>query len=596
MSGESKLLEEYLNSGKIKKTSELVLNNGEALTALLSFLYSKDPEIKLAAVMALEEALKKMPDIMRLRLLKKTFDGLITLALEKDDRVSIYALRAIKALIAGLPLDPESFVKLGHALKDIIKARRNEMILLEIPPILENVRITSSDPRVHDVIARLLRSKNLRLKAMGLKLLLNTSAYTGDPSLLKTIFYEVRDMLTMEDTLLVDFALNLLLEITHHPLREEFVDDVAGVLTLVKNLALQEQSEVSDKARLVAEKLEDAAYRYYKDRPEEARRKIQELLINERFYEAIDLALAVGDTYVLNWVAQELERMEKKRLKINERVLPEPKYPFIPQERKAQKTINIPNLYKFKGGKIDLEKLTKNIEIPEQTSKMPDEDTKKELEKAITSGKASELTELALRKPEAVFELERKLEEGDKFEKMDALWALSKLAEKVEPKATFILEPVVGKLFEVAHSTRNRWMRIRAVKTLATLALKSRRGDEIVGKFLEDYLSGEKERTVPALEFFSYYFLETWDEKTARVVLSGLNGFLEDDEFRFDALMVFDAIVASVPTEKVDLLKEYVPLLKRIKKTASPDEQKLAIRILEEMASKSRGLVTHRAS
>lgn len=48
----------------------------------------------------------------------------------------------------------------------------------------------------------------------------------------------------------------------------------------------------------------------------------------------------------------------------------------------------------------------------------------------------------------------------------------------------------------------------------------------------------------------------------------------------------FDALVGSAPVEK----------LKEIKKTASPDEQKLAIRILEEVASKSKALVTPRAS
>ncbi|MBP1911462.1 hypothetical protein [Thermococcus stetteri] len=201
-------------------------------------------------------------------------------------------------------------------------ASKNEVVLLEVMSILENVRITLSDPRIYDIISRLLHSGNLRLRAMGLRLLLNTRAYTGDPSLLKTIFSEVADMLTGEDVILTDFALDLLLEIAQYPLQEELIDDVARVLTLVKNLALNEKLGLSDKARLVVEKLEDAIYRFYKNRPEDAKQKIHELLINESFYEAIDLALAVGDTYVLNWLVQELERMEKERLKINERILP----------------------------------------------------------------------------------------------------------------------------------------------------------------------------------------------------------------------------------------------------------------------------------
>ncbi|ASJ02640.1 hypothetical protein A3L09_04880 [Thermococcus profundus] len=594
MEGEPGPLKEHLASWRIGKAAELVLSSDDALRALLSILHGKDKELKKAALIALEEALKGMPDVRRLGLVKVLLDTLIDLAKEGDDDLLIRALRTIRALITGIPLDPRSFVKLNHALKDLVKQRGNEVVLLEIPSILENVRVTSSDPRVYDVISRLLHSRNPRLKAMGLRLTLNTSSYTGDSSLLKMIFSEIKDMLTGEDIALTDFALNILLEVSDCPLQEELVDEVAGVLTLVKNLAIGRRSELREKARIVAEKLEDSIYRYYKNQPEEAKEKIQELLINERFYEAIDLALAVGDTYVLKWLEGELERMEKERLKINERILPGPKYPSPPPESKAQKTLNMPDLHKFRGGKLDLEKLTKNAEISKQIPRMPDEETRRELEAVLTSGKTSKLVDLALRKPEVVFELERKLEEGSKLEKMDALWALSKLSEKLKPKAVFILEPVVAKLFEVAHSTKNRWMRLRATRTLATLALKSKRRDEIVGKFLDGYLSREKRRAISALEFFSYYFLETWDEKTARMVLPGLRRFLKDDRLRFDALMVLEAIVTSIPAEKAKLLRDYVPLLERIKKTALPDEQKLAIRILEEMASRFKVLFNRR--
>lgn len=223
---------------------------------------------------------------------------------------------------------------------------------------------------------------------------------------------------------------------------------------------------------------------------------------------------------------------------------------------------------------------------------MSDEETKKELEKAITSGKTSELIELAMKKPEVIFELERKLEEGDKFEKMDALWALSKLAEKLDETKAFILKPAVEPLMKVA-SSKNRWMRLRAVRTLAAIAPKAPYGDEIVGQFLEWYLSGDEERVVPSLEFFSYYFSKIWDEKTARVVLSRLLEYLENDGMRFDALLTLDALVGSAPVEKVSLFGPFVEKLKEIKKTASPDEQKLAIRILENIASKSKALVIH---
>ncbi|MBP1911461.1 hypothetical protein [Thermococcus stetteri] len=229
----------------------------------------------------------------------------------------------------------------------------------------------------------------------------------------------------------------------------------------------------------------------------------------------------------------------------------------------------------------------------ESYPKLSNEETRRELEKVIASGKTSELTELALKKPEVIFELERKLEEGDKFDKMDALWALSKLAERLDSTKALILEPAVEPLMKIS-SSKNRWMRRRAAKTLATLASKAPYGDEIVGRFLEWYLSDGEDKAVPSLEFFSYYFLKTWDEKTAEIVLSRLDEFIQEEETSFDALMTLEAVITSIPPEKAEILRNYVPLLERLKETAPPEVQKLTIRILDEMALKLKALFSRR--
>jgi len=582
------LLREYLASWKISKAVELALENDIALRELFKLLRSHDDEVRLRALMVLEDVLKALPEVKRLFLAREFIDDLIKATKSDDDAVSIRALNVIARLIEGIPLDPETFVKLGHALKDLVKSKRGEEVLLAIPQILENIRVLSPDPRVHDVISRLLKSKNPRLKAMGLRLLLNVSVYTGDPSLLREIFSSVRDMLTEKDVPLADFALNILLEIAEHPLKEELIDDVARTLTLVKNLALGKRPELREKARMVAEKLEDAVYKYYKGRPEEAKERINELLIEERFYEAIDLALAVGDTYVLKWLAEVLEKMGKETLKINERVLPRPKYPAIPPEKEAQRYLKPPTLSEFKTPR----KSALDVALKEPTSgggRLTEEE-KAGLERALETGKEDELVKLAGKKPEVVFELTHKLEKGDKFERMDALWALSKLAEKLDSARSIILKPAVGPLIEVTKSN-NRWARLRAAKTLAKLASKAPYGDEIVGHFLDEYLSKEGKGALPSLEFFSYYFLQGWDEKTARAVLTRLTDYLQDETL-FDALLLLDALASSIPPEKMHLLKPFVERLKEIKKTASPEEQKLALRVLEGITEKSKALVT----
>ncbi|WP_040681386.1 hypothetical protein [Thermococcus zilligii] len=582
------LLREHLSSWQMGRIVELALRDDGALRGLFKLLHKQDEEIKLRALMALEGVLKALPDVKRLFLVREFLDDLLEAAKSDKDDIALHALRALAWLIRDIPLDPETFVKLGHALKDLVKARRNEVVLLEIPPILENMRVLSPDPGVYDIISRLLKSRNPRLRAMGLRLLLNVGTYTGDPSLLKEVFSSAGDMLTGEDVPLADFMLNILLEIAEHPLTEELIDDVARTLTTVKNLALGKNPELGEKARIVAEKLEGAIYNYYKGRPERAREKINELLINERFYEAVDLALAVGDTYVLKWLADVLEKMGRETLKINERVLPGPRYLSVPPEKKAQRYLTPPSLSQFKTPRKSASDTA--LKEPSPGGGELSEEEKAGLKRALESGKTEELVELAKRKPEAVFELTRKLEEGDKLERMDALWALSKLAEKLDPAKTFILRPAVEPLMRIAKS-RNRWARLRAAKTLAKLASKAPYGEEVLRHFLEEYLSEEGEGALPSLEFFSYYFSDGWDEKTARAVLEKLGDYL-NGETLFDALMLLEALVSSIPSEKLHLVRPFVEKLKEIKKTASPEEQKLALRILEEIAEKSKALVT----
>lgn len=578
-----KVMKDYLRSWRIGKAIELALKDDAYLWALFKLLHERDDDLKIRALVALEEVLKALPDVKRLILTEKFLDDMIKVLESNNDGVLIHAIRTIGRLIEGVPLPPEDFVKLTHAFKDIVKSRNNETVLLEIPSALKGMRATSYTCRLMNVISRLLKSKNLRLKAMGLRLLLNVSAYAGEPSLLKTLFSEIPEMLSEKDVSLADFALDILLEISHYPLREELVDDVARVLTAVKNLALRKSPELAEKARIVAEKLELAIHNYYLKNPEKARKKIHELLINERFHEAIDLALAVGDTYILKWLAETLEKLNKETLKINERVLPGPKYLSMPPEKKTQRYLKPPTLAQFKGGKKSAMEIALNAPAPRREMT---EEEKAELKRAVEVGNEEKLVELSKRNPEVVFELIHKLEEGDKFEKMDALWALSKLAEKIETGVAFILEPAVEKLLEVAHSTKNRWMRLRAAKTLALLALKSRVGDRVVGEFLDDYLSGDAKRVVPALEFFSYYFDREWDEKTARVVLSALPSHFKKEETRFDALLTLEALVRSAPPDRAELFIPFVDMLKDIKKSASPEDQKLAIRILEGISSK----------
>ncbi|NJE61510.1 hypothetical protein [Thermococcus sp. 21S7] len=584
-------LEECLRSWAIGRAVELALADDAALEGLFKLLREGDGEVRLRALMALEEVLASLPDVKRLFLLREYLNDVLAAVKCNSDEVSIHALRVLAELIHGIPLRPDTFVRLAHALKDLVKSRRNEAVLIEIPPVLMNMKAVSYTPALMDVLSRLLSSKNLRLKAMGLRLLLNTGTYTGASPLLKTVFSEVGNMLSEKDVPLADFALDILMEVSNFPLNEELVDDAVRVLTAVKNLSLRGDQKLGEKARLVAGRLEAAIKKYYLNNPEKAMEKLHELLVHERFYEAVDLALAVGDTYVLKWLAGVLKEMGKETLKINERILPGPKYPEIPPEKKAQRYLQPPTLSRFRGkGKKTAGSSPSATTSKQRRANESPEDRRTEFNRALASGDEERLLELSRINPELVFELVRMLDNGDKLEKMDALWALSKLAEKLDSRWMPLLETCVEPLINLALS-KNRWMRMRAVKTLAVLASRTPYGSGIVRRFLEFYLSGDTSKAIPALEFLGYYFDRMWDEKSAMAVLSLLPEYLDRDETRFDALLVLEALVRSAPAERMSLFKPFVEQLKMIKKSAAYEDQKLAIRILEALADREKGLV-----
>ncbi|WP_048058245.1 hypothetical protein [Pyrococcus yayanosii] len=184
---------------------------------------------------------------------------------------------------------------------------------------------------------------------MGLKLLLNMAAYVRDKKALLLLIRELTDLLTSEDILLLDFILTIVMELTEFPPTEETVKELSRTLTAVKNLALYHKDPtITNKAKMVAGALEDLLHKYYVSNPEEALRKINGLLKDGKFEEAIDLALAVGDKYILKWLAGELENMEKVRLQIGERIILGPVYKSPLQEMFGSRELHPPLLGDFK--------------------------------------------------------------------------------------------------------------------------------------------------------------------------------------------------------------------------------------------------------
>ncbi len=298
-------------------------------------------------------------------------------------------------------------------------------------------------------------------------------------------------------------------------------------------------------------------------RPEEAKKRIHRLLLDGSIYEAIDLAIAVGDRYILEWLHEEIGKRGWTGVEFTPRFISGA--PYIAVSGKKSK-MKLPTLSELRSAK-------KPPAVPEPQVKI--EDTEEVLTKAIEDEDAEALLELLKSNPEAVKEISRMLKSDKIEEKIDGLWAVYTASSHLDRSGLVILHPLIPDLFTLL-SSRNPWVRSRAAKILALLASEARDG------IVQEALKLLDSNPLSALEFFSYYFTYVWDEETAEMVLSFLKHALKDESLQFDALLTLDAIASRIPPDRIDLLIPFIPKLKRLRE-APRESQKIAIRILDKI-------------
>jgi len=567
----SLMLRELLLSWDVKRAIELALGDSKALKALFSLLGEGDERLRIRTLGALREVLRNLPPYRRKVIVKDFLDDLINVAKRGSEVVTLNVVRVLMTLVHGFPLSREAFLKLVNLMKEL--SDKSEPIFIELFSLASVLRVYSLNMEILDELLSMVTSRNLRRSLLGLRLLLTVAEGTRF-SLIKRVLEEVPhiidESMRKKEATVVDLAFDMLSEVSRIPLREDYVEEFIHALTVVKNIALGKESDLKWRAKQVLGEMEEAVYRYYRGNPEAAKDRIQKLLINERFYEAIDLALAVGDTYVLKWLSELLERMEKETLKIGERVVPKPYYPSLPAEKLAERTLHPPALTSFKPRKREVLRIVRRAAGGGEIRAM---------KRSMGKGEIEDVEELAFKKPEVVLELVHMLRSSDQMEKMDALWAVSKLAERLDGRRLKILSVAVDDLVELARC-KNRWIRAKAGKALALVAAKSDLRDEIVGKFLSWYRSGEMDKVAAALEFFSYYFLYRWDRKAAMEVIRFLPAYLKEG-LDFEGLLTIEAILSTAPEEETDLVAPLMGEVKRFLKSDVDEKRKLAERILQ---------------
>ncbi len=555
-------IKEMISSWEIMHVVKLALENSNVLLILLNLLRDENKVTKIRSLLAINEILKRADEKTKFVIMKHGLEEIINTLQNRDEDVSLKAAQALTQLIKTFPLREKELSKILDAIVPLIKKSHHELTLLEIAELIENVKILHPSPNLRSRIVGFIYSKNPRVKAMGLRLLFNLFVYAGDTKSLKFLLSEISDLILSDDIPLVEFCLNTIQDALKLPINEEIIGEMSIVLTKVKNLSMQsEDFTIRIKARETLEIIENAIYNYYRSNPEAAKKKISKLLLDGLVYEAIDLAIAIKDKYIIEWLHESLSTSSKIGTEFSSRFISGA--PLLPFPKKQEKVM-LPALNELRSPKKTPETTVEfKVNVP--------------LSKIIEDEDTQALLNLLKSNPEVINEISQMLKSEKLEERMDVLWALYEVSSHLNCSELKIILPLIPDLFTILISD-NQWAKSRAAKILATLASRAHYED-IIARSLELLSSNP----LPALEFFSYYFTYVWDEKRAIPVLNFLKKSFEKKDLQFDALLTLEAIVSKMPPEKIELLIPFIPRLKQIEKYGTKESQKIATRILEKI-------------
>ncbi len=554
-------IRDMITSWQINYAVKIALEDRDALLMIIELLGEKDENTRVRALMALYEVLKECDEGTKLIVLKRGFGKIIDALESGEPRLVVKALKVLSALVDGFPLRKEEFLYIVDILVKLVEDPNFEFASLEMADVVTKLTVSSPSPAVRSKIQWLIARENPRLKAMGLRLLLNVFVSTGDRKSLVTLLDEAISLVPTGDQVLLDFLLDLLSEALREGVPDEAIGLVPRLLTKLKNIASSSDDFfIRAKARKVARVIETALADYYRSRLEEAKRTLNRFLIEGEYEIARDLAISIGDDFLLKWLSKTMEKEGIEEFTPRIEVISSPRsgpagvFEFSPPSPQHQET------------------------LPESSEPEPGGSAEAlafpPLERVVEEGDVGTLGTMLGSNPEVVSELEAFLRSSDVGKRSNALWVLSKLVTGLEKGHLEALHPLIPALFGLLES-KNPWERNKAAKILAVIAARGGRRDVAV-KILEML----QEKPGPALEFFGYYFLYTWDEEAISPVLDYIKDAIKDPRLQFQALMVLDAITTWGIRPEIDR-NVFVPLLVGLIESRDEDTRKLAARIME---------------
>ncbi|MBP1911456.1 hypothetical protein [Thermococcus stetteri] len=258
----------------------------ESILATLIHLLDED-RFQLRVLALLEELL---PSRTNREIYKKLFPRLLLL-LTKDRKTAVKAARVMKVLLTQEPPTKGDLRTLLKIMLDT-PVGQNDPRWLELADVADKLPLMDYRD-VENVVLALMESDNPSLKLVGLKFAKSMSGIRAED-----IIKELSYLMTSENPLIVDRALDFVLEILTSPIPLRMEDIVRYLYSLLKALTESAPDAImTSKARKVFSALVKSAQRYYSLRPTEARESARRLRKEGLEYEAIFIEELVGQPH-----------------------------------------------------------------------------------------------------------------------------------------------------------------------------------------------------------------------------------------------------------------------------------------------------------
>jgi hypothetical protein len=292
-------LDSLLKKWEMRDLIRLARESDEALMEILKTVESDDPDVKLSSLSALLELVQTSNWRERKRILELGFDTLIKVLSTDDPRVLWRALAILSALLKNNPLSSSRLLQLVRAITRLSETK-NAVVWDELLNVVDNVMAPYIDDEVASELRALLKDGTAGEAIIVAMVLLETGAIDKDWWI--TLVQRVAGTLLSGEQRLVDAGLIASMKISKLPPVYPMDVLIKELLPALRKMIVDCDDQIR-KARAVEvfDRLRETLVRYYRVRPREAQRVIEELMRLGLVDEAYMISSAIGTIPVSSW-------------------------------------------------------------------------------------------------------------------------------------------------------------------------------------------------------------------------------------------------------------------------------------------------------